>query len=623
MLFSRLTALACAGFFAFSTQAMAQDPPKVLPPDAAKTCALQAGEFENDWLKLTFPDGPETRGNPLRGNTIGPFFDIDSGLVYVFPFDGPHFEAGKYGLPDNCEGYQWGAQMFYWLTSTIQDGKEGVQNPAPQPTTGDTRWVFASEWFYHMVESDDGPVLLGQGGVRSQSEAFRIRTDKADSVGQAGETKGVLFTQASGDVSQDSSIVYYSVHANRNYGYIRDAVLKDSWVFTFDGFPDTAQKACEGLYYGLLNGFINLENEFAPLTLAMIDVYCPLELVQDIAVKIEKELLSELEKIEEKYPIIKSILHELGLDKGLNPDMLGAIENVIPFVEPAVDYLSMTTEVKASWVRADSLQNPGDYIRHMGQIPIYSDPDGDGDMQQTGTETVELALIGMHIVGTVAGHPEMIWATIEHRDNAPSLPYSYVDENGQTKTWNDVAEVPGKAWLLSDGTDANPNLESALFHPAGSAREGGGTYETDTIAPAKAGQSDPTTSPTNALRLNPWGSPADAASAEANSELISVNASVWETFSEYYKNTTVQDPRMNYIVTGVSWGADGQIPTGTDPSEIDGTAAMSNMSMETFEQGTRAQPATTGCFTCHGIPRDAPSSFGLSHIFSSIVGVEK
>ena len=43
-------------------------------------------------------------------------------------------------------------------------------------------------------------------------------------------------------------------------------------------------------------------------------------------------------------------------------------------------------------------------------------------------ETLELALVGMHIVGTVLGHPEMVWATFEHRTDSPNNTYYYRDE---------------------------------------------------------------------------------------------------------------------------------------------------------------------------------------------------
>jgi hypothetical protein len=41
-----------------------------------------------------------------------------------------------------------------------------------------------------------------------------------------------------------------------------------------------------------------------------------------------------------------------------------------------------------------------------------------------GQKTVNLAMVGMHVVGSTKGHPEMIWATFEHIGNAPNDDYS-------------------------------------------------------------------------------------------------------------------------------------------------------------------------------------------------------
>ena len=37
-----------------------------------------------------------------------------------------------------------------------------------------------------------------------------------------------------------------------------------------------------------------------------------------------------------------------------------------------------------------------------------------------------MAMVGLHVVGSVKGHPEMVWATFEHIDNAPQNNYVYI-----------------------------------------------------------------------------------------------------------------------------------------------------------------------------------------------------
>jgi hypothetical protein len=48
-----------------------------------------------------------------------------------------------------------------------------------------------------------------------------------------------------------------------------------------------------------------------------------------------------------------------------------------------------------------------------GRISIHADPNPPRDEK--------VALIGLHVVGTIIGHPEFIWASFEHKENAPTL----------------------------------------------------------------------------------------------------------------------------------------------------------------------------------------------------------
>ena len=85
--------------------------------------------------------------------------------------------------------------------------------------------------------------------------------------------------------------------------------------------------------------------------------------------------------------------------------------------------------VKSSWVVAAELPNLKTYITTMATVETYdrSNPD---HWLPMGQQTVLLALVGMHVVGstngnpangTPNGHPEMIWATFEHMDT-PLVP---------------------------------------------------------------------------------------------------------------------------------------------------------------------------------------------------------
>jgi len=86
-----------------------------------------------------------------------------------------------------------------------------------------------------------------------------------------------------------------------------------------------------------------------------------------------------------------------------------------PFPDPN----ALAIEVKSSWVVAAGLPNLSTYVTMTATIPTYNQSNPNL-WTPTGQQTVQLALVGMHVVGSTAGHPEMVWATFEHVSNTPN-----------------------------------------------------------------------------------------------------------------------------------------------------------------------------------------------------------
>lgn len=576
----------------------------ILPTDAAQTCVVSKEEFNTSWSRLAFP---KQAHNPFSEQVIGPFYDSDSGLVYVFPPNGPAFNSkhSAYGTDTgDCAFFQWSAQMFLWLTSSVADAQNIPTTPKSPDATTD--YVFSSEFMYHLV--DDHKTLSTQSSLGAGTASLSVRDGKPDdravqdSIGQAGEVNGVLFTQADTSVSKGSSLVYYSVHTNRPFGYVRDAVLSKGGnlpdgLGDFSEFPANAAKTCNALLYGLTNGFFEFKTKASILSLVFFDLYC-----RDII--LEEALGIPIVGPEGRMPL------GTALDMAREQDMASAPlgGSLIPDVEMAIDYLSMALEVKASWVKAASLRNPENYIRQTGVVPVFDD--SKVNYVQTGVETAELALVGLHVVGSVNGHPEMIWATFEHADNAPSASYAYNDTQGNLRIHSDLLARNTNSWLISQGNLVDINTEYAEL--SGSA-----------IQQVIVGKDAST--PSNVLRMSPWGSESTLAAAHMNTEMISLNATVLEGVQSAY-DVAVTDPRMNYVLSGSSWGHDGKFPTGMDASQIAGTAAMANTTLETFQQVYQGKISVNGCFSCHGTfvePGQSFDHFSISHIFGGITAVEK
>jgi hypothetical protein len=257
----------------------------------------------------------------------------------------------------------------------------------------------------------------------------------------------------------------------------------------------------------------------------------------------------------------------------LDPTTLRAFDPKTPF---PVGSLTL----KAAW----KIVNPGEdvstfYTRQAevallteknGKITVALDENG-----KPKTKTMQLALVGFHIAGTVTGHPEMIWATFEHMRNAPDLP------EPMDKMKPD-ATVSDKAWTFykKDTKFKDCNVNSA----------GAGALKLDEQAQ--------TLSPvTEVCRMVAYGG--GKSSNVAN--IVTINKSVHAQLKDLWKN---------YFEVGAIWfsSPDALEPNCTFqpgalecPAEkgqpiLTGSTHLSNTTVETF---TQTQSTQDNCFACH------------------------
>lgn len=251
------------------------------------------------------------------------------------------------------------------------------------------------------------------------------------------------------------------------------------------------------------------------------------------------------------------------------------------------DAEALAIELKTAWVEAVGLPAGCDYITMRAEIPDYdtSDP-AHRTWPQTGTRTATLAMIGMHVVGGVKEHPEMVWATFEHVCNAPTTSYNYLA--GATESDSTAHSGPAESgpWLLSSTDTPVTPVTSRMFYNA-------------TVSPPRIeAESGMTIGPTDVQRAMPWGLPGNFTGS--NSDVIALNHTVRSALAS-------GDLRANYILTGATWRPLGEL-AGTGV----GTNRLANTTMETF-----AQPSN--CFDCHqGNALGDASGNGHSHIFGEI-----
>ncbi len=252
---------------------------------------------------------------------------------------------------------------------------------------------------------------------------------------------------------------------------------------------------------------------------------------------------------------------------------------------------ALAVEVKMSWVDASTLPSSSNYVTVSATVPNYN-TSTPSNWVPSGTKNITLALVGVHFVATVAGHPEMIWATFEHFGNTPSAAYTYTSTSGNQT----IAQNSTGTWLFCTTncpTGSTFNISHAQLNG-------------DDIAGVPSGSP---VSPSNTLRSNPWGLPGTAAaSISSNTQIVSINNSV-------LSQLLAGDMRKNYFMLGATWTIGGAPPSsGTQV----GTSVLANSTMETYVQGA------TNCFSCHddlgasnGMLGISAGS-GLSHIYFPI-----
>jgi hypothetical protein len=269
-----------------------------------------------------------------------------------------------------------------------------------------------------------------------------------------------------------------------------------------------------------------------------------------------------------------------------------------------VDPEALAIEVKMSWVEATGLPNPDTYIKTTASIPVYDMTDP-LHWVKTGDKVVELAMVGMHVVGSAAGHPEMIWATFEHQSNMPNGQYTYIKSNNALKT---VAQNTSGNWLFSSNGSTGPFNDEHMAWSKGNIDANNGF----------------TISPSDTIRRKSWGAatnqkpnPAVPSAAASNTEIISINNTVRSLL-------LAGDVRQNYIMTGATWTINGAPPSGsfagTFATNEVGTSKLANGTLETYFQGTNTQFANgTNCFLCHTSDPNLPlATTSVSQIYDPL-----
>ena len=270
------------------------------------------------------------------------------------------------------------------------------------------------------------------------------------------------------------------------------------------------------------------------------------------------------------------------------------------------DGKTLAIEIKTAWVSADLVPNISDYITITSDIPVYDKTDKSVWKTTGKQQKVTLAMVGIHVVGSVKGHKEMVWASFEHKDNAPNDAFKYTGTDGVSHSYSnfDASGVTTRDWLfMPKGTSKSSVPLSAGAIVANNTADAAGTVTASPAGAKIVGQ--------NVFRQSPWGTGAAQPTAPAesntanNTDIISINQNVLGQLAS-------GDARGNYFLIGATWA--NNIVPGNSGSVTKGSLTLANTTMETFAQNT-------DCFACH-----RGTSLGvnnLSHIYGKVKKFEK
>ncbi len=247
-------------------------------------------------------------------------------------------------------------------------------------------------------------------------------------------------------------------------------------------------------------------------------------------------------------------------------------------VQAAPNFPAGTTEIKTAW----RIITPAERGRYFW---IEANVDG-----VPGNEL--LGLVGFHLAIATTLHPEFVWASFEHRDNAPDC--------GAATT------APAEGWSFASANCASqlPNQPPAC--------------KFNVATPSKG----LTGTPSEVCRLYPGGTATgDHKGAENLAIIDGLNAQL----QGFLTGLGSDDPMavwQNYLNVGALWESDIKQPSRVISNQR-GSIRLANTVMETTFQG--ADPGksfVSNCFGCHTYATPAsntlPSS-RLSHIFDDIL----
>ena len=283
------------------------------------------------------------------------------------------------------------------------------------------------------------------------------------------------------------------------------------------------------------------------------------------------------------YDFVRSTFFSQGSGGTFDPALLAAATGQKDF------FPSGAMELKISW-KIVAEGEEGGWFTTPAEIHKLKEVDGKIVVDPDNTEQVTVAMVGMHVVGRVDDHPEMIWATFEQNDNAPDLPAGMQPDSSDPvsdRNWTFY-----KAGTAAKDSNQNPGGDLKLDPATQSMTPVVNVFRQFAMGTINGGSGAPTN--------------------RANIEMI--NGFYHDNFEP------AGSVWQSYMEVGSIWMLPNTLEPGQFPiTELRGSTMLSNSTMETYTQ------ADDQCFSCHNtLPVKRPvggqevtlpaTNFNISHV---------
>lgn len=287
--------------------------------------------------------------------------------------------------------------------------------------------------------------------------------------------------------------------------------------------------------------------------------------------------------------VLPERIHQAGRDRATIYDQQG---NVVFYgtrfsrnlcnvgkIQSQAQYPSGTTELKTAWRVIKSHQTDR-------YFSMEADIEGLKGKQLLG-------LIGFHLVRATDRHPEFIWSTFEHRDNAPDC------TNPQS--------TPEPGWSFTSAQCAKDlasgNKDKCSFNKANSSKSLTGK-------------------PTQICRLYRDGTKMGDHKSKINSQVVdSLNKQLHKMLSQLDKDHSMSIWK-HYMNVGALWENDTSKPSSVTKNQR-GSMRLANTVMETTFQDVHLNKGfSSNCFGCHSYKGNQVNTSpyaSLSHSFDDII----